>query len=494
MGRPSRSLSRSSGSGSSDGPAGYSLATYGDSSDDGSVDLPADGLDIDDGRPHERDVVVGGTLSKKQTTALLARQVLETARDAKMWSPDELLVGLSYLKEHHNATRPLVSRPAYPLPEQDQIVATALHYGALAFAVYAEDDPGLEARLPRGSGLDAKSVRVWVRSSALNRPGFMIVVDERRQEVVLAVRGTDNMSDILTDVSASSMEKYGGRVHTGFAQATAWFREQLWEADSGPLRVALAEHPGYSLRTVGHSLGGAIASMVAVDLMHDVGCSVSAVVFAPGAGFSLGLGAQMASFVTAFVLHTDVVPRFSTAHVETLRQELKGYPWRSMWVANQKDKLRRAMPGKSKPKPADPSRPSPHMARQNPLLLREKHGMPMLYPPGNVYHIAQDSASGTYFLRHLGSGSLVEAEFSHIELEDAMFDSHRMGNYLGALEQCQGEAAGPPVAHSSSVFGRGGGESGSESGSESSSSSSSSPGGMGAGYYQPQQQAYGGWY
>ena len=48
-----------------------------------------------------------------------------------------------------------------------------------------------------------------------------------------------------------------GYSHFGMLAAARWLLQQL----SGTMREALADHPGYKLKVIGHSLGGGTAAM-----------------------------------------------------------------------------------------------------------------------------------------------------------------------------------------------------------------------------------------
>ena len=408
-------------------------------------------------------------------------------------TPDEMFLGLSYLKQHHDETRKMYPRPKKVRRKDRKLLDEALHYGALAFAVYAEDEAGMDERMPEGSGLTfSESVKEWDQSSRLNKPGFMIVDDPNRKEIVLAVRGTDNLNDILTDVSAAAEPGYDSAVHSGFHAATVWFRKHRFKA----LKKMFKSRRGYSFRTVGHSLGGATAAMIALDFSQDLKVPVSSMVFAPAAGFAPDLSAAMASYVTSFVLHTDVVPRFSTCNTENLHQELKAFPWRKMWVQDQKKRGNRAVHaltpnfklgkgGKDKKDDGGGKKKKGKKGKKEEKEIKKptkradcrkfiaKHGIQAMYPPGEVYSLSLMKGGG-YMLRKVGHGDPVEAEFSHIELDDGMFDCHRMGNYIAAFEQAQDPSTPPPAPLHLAQGGSGGSSSGGGGSSSGGNSNSSS--------------------
>ncbi|GAC73579.1 hypothetical protein PANT_9c00195 [Moesziomyces antarcticus T-34] len=100
-----------------------------------------------------------------------------------------------------------------------------------------------------------------------------VAVDDAAKAVVLTCRGTMGLSDILTDLTATfeTIAVEGGRsdrhyqVHSGMLAST----RRLCNENSTvmqTLRRALEENPDYGLVITGHSLGGGVAALAAVEL------------------------------------------------------------------------------------------------------------------------------------------------------------------------------------------------------------------------------------
>lgn len=100
-----------------------------------------------------------------------------------------------------------------------------------------------------------------------------VAVDQAAKAVVLTCRGTMGLSDILTDLTCEfeTIAVEGGRsdklyqVHSGMLAST----RRLCNENSTvmqTLRRALQENPEYGLVITGHSLGGGVASLAAVEL------------------------------------------------------------------------------------------------------------------------------------------------------------------------------------------------------------------------------------
>lgn len=83
------------------------------------------------------------------------------------------------------------------------------------------------AALAKHSMLREKNIVKFIKDSSIMRPGYYVGVDTRNSLVVLGIRGTHTVHDIVTDlVSLSDDQKVsleGFSTHFGTAEAARWF-------------------------------------------------------------------------------------------------------------------------------------------------------------------------------------------------------------------------------------------------------------------------------
>eukprot|EP00727_Mastigamoeba_balamuthi_P010169 m51a1_g5775 hypothetical protein (240) ;mRNA; f:1251950-1252788 len=121
----------------------------------------------------------------------------------------------------------------------------------------------------RAARLPADSLLVTHLAADYFRPAYYLAVDHDTEHIILAIRGTKRLPDVWTDVGWNPVEFMGGHAHDGFVRASTFFSDakpaEYVDDDVLTLvsRLKLA-HPTYTVRVVGHSLGGGVASLLAI--------------------------------------------------------------------------------------------------------------------------------------------------------------------------------------------------------------------------------------
>ncbi|KAI4904752.1 hypothetical protein NFI96_025111 [Prochilodus magdalenae] len=155
---------------------------------------------------------------------------------------------------------------------------------------------------------------------------FFVALDHKREAVLVAVRGTLSLKDVLTDLSAECenlpVEGVSGAcyAHKGISQAANYVFKKL--INDGILTQAFNIAPEYRLVITGHSLGAGAASLLAA-LLHSTYPTLKCYAFSPPGGLmSKALSEYSKQFVTSVVLGKDFIPRLSIPNMEDLKRRI----------------------------------------------------------------------------------------------------------------------------------------------------------------------------
>jgi len=155
------------------------------------------------------------------------------------------------------------------------------------------------------------------------KPSWWLCLDHASRAVVVAVRGTFGTADVLSDALARQVHHNGHLLHEGILASAQWLLAKLRPR----LRDLEQLHSGgYRLVMTGHSLGGAVAAILAWLLRteEDPGSRFAAQAFVYGAPHAMDdqLARLMERFVVGIVHHNDVFPRFGRKSLEDLRDRV----------------------------------------------------------------------------------------------------------------------------------------------------------------------------
>ncbi|KAK1343593.1 hypothetical protein QTO34_016373 [Cnephaeus nilssonii] len=291
---------------------------------------------------------------------------------------------------------------------------------------------------------------------------FLVVLDHKKECVVVAVRGTLSLQDILTDLSAETenldlgCEVQDCSAHKGMSQAAKYLYRRL--VSDGILSQAFSVAPEYRLVIVGHSLGAGAAVLLAM-MLRGTYPHVRCYAFSPPRGLlSKSLYEYSKDFTVSLVLGKDVVPRLSVTTMEDLKKKilrliancnkpkykilLRGC-WYGLFGGNTDDLPTELDGGDHRdltlPLLGEQSlltHKSPgYRSNDSPLESPTKY--PPLYLPGRIIHLEEEGTSGRcscYSAQYSARWSH-ESEFSEILIGGKMLTDHLPDILTKALDR-----------------------------------------------------------
>jgi len=210
-----------------------------------------------------------------------------------------------------------------------------------------------------------------------NHLRHMVVVDHEHEKVVLSIRGTFSLEEIVIDVAAFSREFCGGEAHS----EVATMAERVWTVAGPKVQTVLEENPGYELILTGHSLGAGAACLVTILVQNKrllpkdqkIRCFAyaSPPVFTP-----LELAPKSVESTTNFVHENDVVPFLSIQKVRKLFSSLHAVDLHAHAHMSKKERYKVVLGASEPPKDLIAS-----VLEAEGKRLVPKQGAPTLYIP-----------------------------------------------------------------------------------------------------------------
>lgn len=162
----------------------------------------------------------------------------------------------------------------------------------------------------------------------LYRVPFFVCLDHERHAVVVSIRGTLSLHDIITDLTAKKPVECeaceGFLVHNGMLRTAEWVVQRLRDDSAGAsiLETAFSKVRDYRLVLVGHSLGAGCACLAGILLRSDYP-GLHCYCYSPtGALLNAAAADYSREFTTSVTLGEDLIARLSVRSAHKLKEEL----------------------------------------------------------------------------------------------------------------------------------------------------------------------------
>lgn len=248
------------------------------------------------------------------------------------------------------------------------------------------------------------------------RPVYRLIMDHENRQVVLAVRGTKSVLDVVTDLTLAPCQiSEQFHAHLGMFEAAKTIVTEC----HGLYKVP----KGYQLFLTGHSLAGGVCALASY-LLTSRGVANRCVTFGPAACMNRALAESVMPFTLSLVNGSDCVPCLTYQGLRNLALEVDAIDWEkeltelvSMvnleWLPPDVAAL-----GQRQVANLKKNIPSRRIGSSSPMREPEA-----LFPPGQTVQIGQD-------------GSFVERPLEYwqrIDLSPRLFEDHFMRSYLKVL-------------------------------------------------------------
>lgn len=286
---------------------------------------------------------------------------------------------------------------------------------------------------------------------------YAILVDEEVKKIVIAVRGTRSLEDLVVDVQfvPESLAKVGsvcgfngeGRYcHKGFLARSKWMYNDIKK--NKILKTLYSQHSPYKdypLVLCGHSLGAGCASILSLMLRPSFPSLMCFAYEPPGCIFDDKQSEISEEFITSFVRHDDLVPRLSYHNFESLRDgffdafarikvpkiELFFHlrePYSERFVAVRNAKVLRAHEDILTTTEFNEKLEMFRAERAE----KNKKGVNsvQLFIPGKIVHLVDTNGDGNYVSYWAG-----KRDFNQLEISKRMYADHDIHSLVGILQE-----------------------------------------------------------
>ncbi|CAG8762123.1 7856_t:CDS:10 [Cetraspora pellucida] len=177
-------------------------------------------------------------------------------------------------------------------------------------------------------GLDKTDFICWeYGQNAVTVPNYMVIRDPETNSIIVSIRGTMNVADVITDALAHYERWNDGLFHRGVLRSAQY----LVDRSLNDIRAAVIKFNANSIHITGHSLGASISSIVTLLLREKCkdlllrGIDIRAWNFAtaPCCSHDLACKTESVNYIYNFVNENDVIPRLSYGNLMDFKELVK---------------------------------------------------------------------------------------------------------------------------------------------------------------------------
>lgn len=304
------------------------------------------------------------------------------------------------------------------------------------------------------------------------RPCYYVAADLANQSIVISIRGSLELGDLLSDVTANSVQVSllgaQGWVHEGMMASATY----IHCCTKAVLESAAVLYPGWPILITGHSLGGGVAAVLAMLLLNEGGVAglggIRCITIGSAAVMSESLSKVCDFFSTSVILGSDPIPHLSHASLEKLLLEMSAAsPMKRavedfsktitrLWSVNTEASISENIGTKTVEviTLGDDGQKPKEQPLQADTVAPDKDSPEIMYPPGKLLWIlcredpvSMETVNSIWDKEWTQSGELSQEDegvsvvlevdrnaFGRILVLPSMFDDHVPDNYLHALK------------------------------------------------------------
>ncbi|XP_023331719.1 uncharacterized protein LOC111703874 [Eurytemora carolleeae] len=159
-------------------------------------------------------------------------------------------------------------------------------------------------------------------------PKFILFKDDELESIILSIRGTFSIKDVVTDVVCVDQPFLDGHAHKGLVKGALQIITLVQES----LKSAVQNHPGFKVVLTGHSLGAGTAELIYLELTLGAssnilppGTKVECLALAPPPVYrsSTELPDKVQDSIKIIIFNNDLVPRLSLGNIANLLVKLR---------------------------------------------------------------------------------------------------------------------------------------------------------------------------